>query len=72
MNIMNHYGCGAEGVRANEHFLIGHAILWENLRQVTHRTNAEGAARAHERFHTWLYNLTRVGMLKLKQDVKKG
>ena len=52
MNIMNHYGCGAEGVRANEHSLLGLATLRENLRQVPHRTNAEWAARAHERFHT--------------------
>ena len=52
--------------------LIDHATLWDNLRQVPHGTNAEGAARAHERFQTWLYNLTRVGMLKMKQDVKKG
>ena len=52
MNIMNHYGCGAEGVRANEYSLIGLATLRENLRQVSHRTNAVGAARAHERFHT--------------------
>ena len=34
MNIMNRYGCGAEGVRANEHSLIGLATLRENLRQI--------------------------------------
>ena len=65
-------GVAQKGVRPNEHFLIDYAILWENLRQVPHRTNAEGTARAHERFHTWLYNLTRVGMLKFKQNVKNG
>ena len=53
MNIMNHYGCGAEGVRANEHSLIGLATLRENLRQIgTEPKNTEWAARAHERFHT--------------------
>ena len=31
---------------------IGLATLRETLRQVPHRTNAEWAARAHERFHT--------------------
>ena len=32
MNIMNHYGCGADGARANEHSLVGH-VLRETIRQ---------------------------------------
>ena len=69
MNLTNHYRCGAEVARANEHNLVGHIALGENIRQAPHRRNDEGASRAHERFHTWFWKFIRVGMIKLKGDV---